>query len=395
MKIETVELRRISIPMIAPFRVSFGVEHQRDILLVRVVAGDAEGWGNAWPCPGRSIPPSTRTEPRTSSAVTCCRGSSRPATSPPPRSARSSAPSTATAWRRPRSRPPSSTPSCAATASRWPLPRRGARPRRVRCVGRHRLDDRRPARGGVGGYLAEGYRRIKLKIEPGQGLGTVPAVRDAFGDDSSCRSMPTPRTTPPAPHELRRLDEFNLLLIEQPFVEEDIAGHAALAATMSTPICLDESIVSAAVGRRRRAAGRVQHRQHQGRPGRRLHRGASRIHDVCAALGAPVWCGGMLETGVGRAANLALAALPNFTLPGDTSASDRYFAEDITEPFVLRDGRLEVPHGTGPRCGTDPGDPRGAHDLRHGRAAGLHRFTKRRDLAAGTAARAPGARRRS
>jgi O-succinylbenzoate synthase len=115
---------------------------------------------------------------------------------------------------------------------------------------------------------------------------------------------------------------------------------------MSTPICLDESIVSAAVAADavgRGACSIVNIKA--GRVGGYIE--AVRIHDVCAALGVPVWCGGMLETGVGRAPNLALAALPNFKLPGDTSASDRYFAEDITEPFVLQNGCLPVPHGPG------------------------------------------------
>ena len=115
---------------------------------------------------------------------------------------------------------------------------------------------------------------------------------------------------------------------------------------MSTPICLDESIVSASIAAdavNRGACSIVNIKA--GRVGGYIE--AVRIHDVCASLGVPVWCGGMLETGVGRAPNLALAALPNFKLPGDTSASDRYFAEDITEPFVLHDGCLKVPQGPG------------------------------------------------
>jgi O-succinylbenzoate synthase len=198
----------------------------------------------------------------------------------------------------------------------------------------------------VGGYLKQGYRRIKLKIEPGWDWEPVRAVRDAFGDDLLLQVDANTAYDAASAPRLRRLDEFNLLLIEQPFVEEDIAGHAALAATMSTPICLDESIVSAAVAAdavNRGACSIVNIKA--GRVGGYIE--AVRIHDVCAALGAPVWCGGMLETGVGRAANLALAALPNFKLPGDTSASDRYFAEDITEPFVLEDGCLPVPQGPG------------------------------------------------
>ena len=122
--------------------------------------------------------------------------------------------------------------------------------------------------------------------------------------------------------------------------EDDVPGHARAGASASrTPICLDESIMSARSAADAIALGACAIVNIKAGPGRRLPRGG-RIHDVCAAHGVPVWCGGMLETGLGRAANVALAALPGFTLPGDTSASDRYFAQDITEPFVLEDGQL-------------------------------------------------------
>jgi O-succinylbenzoate synthase len=150
---------------------------------------------------------------------------------------------------------------------------------------------------------------------------------------------------------LRELDAFGLLLIEQPFVEEDISTHVLLARAITTPVCLDESIVTAgvatdAIGRGATSVVNIK----AGRVGGYLE--AVRVHDACFALDVPVWCGGMLETGVGRAANVALAALPGFTLPGDTSASDRYFAEDlIAEPFVLGSGehagQLAVPRGPG------------------------------------------------
>jgi O-succinylbenzoate synthase len=145
---------------------------------------------------------------------------------------------------------------------------------------------------------------------------------------------------------LAGLDEFGLVLIEQPLPEEQLLGHAKLARRLTTPICLDESIISATVAVEAIEMGACSIVNIKpGRVGGYLE--AKRIHDVCAALGAPVWCGGMLETGIGRAANLALAALPGFTLPGDTSASDRYFHQDITAPFVLHDGRLRVPTGPG------------------------------------------------
>ena len=161
-----------------------------------------------------------------------------------------------------------------------------------------------------------------------------------------------PYTLADARH-LARLDAFDLLLIEQPLPEDDIRGHAQLARVVATPICLDESITSARAAADAIALGATSVvNVKPGRVGGYLE--ARRVHDVCAANGVPVWCGGMLETGLGRAANVALAALPNFTLPGDTSASDRYYARDITEPFVLRDGHVAVP--TGPGLGVLP-DP--------------------------------------
>jgi len=201
----------------------------------------------------------------------------------------------------------------------------------------------------VGGFLDQGYRRIKLKIEPGWDVEPVGAVRERFGDIALQVDANTAYTLGDAPH-LARLDPFGLLLIEQPLPEEDVLAHAELARRITTPVCLDESIVSAGAAADAIALGACSIVNIKpGRVGGYLE--ARRIHDVCEANGIPVWCGGMLETGLGRAGNVALAALPNFTLPGDTSASERYFHRDITPPFVLDDGRLEVP--TGPGLGVD------------------------------------------
>jgi O-succinylbenzoate synthase len=198
----------------------------------------------------------------------------------------------------------------------------------------------------VGGYLDAGYVRIKLKIEPGWDVAPVRAVRERFGDGVLLQVDANTAYTLADARHLARLDPFGLLLIEQPLDEEDILGHAELARRIGTPVCLDESITSArsaAAAITLGAAAIVNVKP--GRVGGYLE--ARRIHDVCAAHGIPVWCGGMLETGLGRAANVALAALPGFTLPGDTSASDRYFRTDLTEPFVLADGHLPVPAGPG------------------------------------------------
>ncbi|NEM92149.1 o-succinylbenzoate synthase [Galbitalea soli] len=198
----------------------------------------------------------------------------------------------------------------------------------------------------VAGYVDEGYRRIKLKIKPGWDIEPVREVRELLGPDALLQVDANTAYDAADIRHLRLLDAYELLLIEQPFVEEDIATHIQLAREIETPVCLDESIlgVGVAVDAIERHATSIINIK-AGRVGGYLE--AVRIHDACAELGVPVWCGGMLETGVGRAANVALAALENFTLPGDTSASRRYFAEDLTEPFELVDGRLRVPTAPG------------------------------------------------
>jgi O-succinylbenzoate synthase len=205
--------------------------------------------------------------------------------------------------------------------------------------------------GFVDGYLAEGYVRIKLKIEPGWDYEPVKLVRETYGPDLLLQVDANTAYTRDDFDLLKRLDEFDLLLIEQPLDEEDILGHAKLAAYIDTPVCLDESIVSADSARDAIELGATEIINIKpARVGGYIE--SVKIHDVAQAAGIPVWCGGMLETGIGRAANLALAALPNFTLPGDTSASSRYFAQDTTEPFVIVDGHIDVP--TGPGIGVDP-----------------------------------------
>jgi O-succinylbenzoate synthase len=198
----------------------------------------------------------------------------------------------------------------------------------------------------VEGYVAAGYLRIKLKIEPGWDVEPVRAVRERFGDDLLIQVDANTAYTLQDARHLARLDEFGLLLMEQPLPEEDVLGHAALARLIRTPICLDESITSARTAAAAITLGACSIiNVKPGRVGGYLE--ARRVHDVAAAHGIAVWCGGMLETGLGRAANVALAALPGFTLPGDTSASDRYYADDVTAPFVLCEGHLAVPAGPG------------------------------------------------
>ena len=197
----------------------------------------------------------------------------------------------------------------------------------------------------VGDYLEQGYRRIKLKIKPGWDVEPVRAVRERFGKVPLQVDANTAYSLSDAA-QLAQLDPYDLLLIEQPLPEEQVIAHAALAKLVRTPICLDESITSAQAAEDaiKLGACRIINIK-PGRVGGYLE--ARRIHDLCAEHGLPVWMGGMLETGIGRAGNVAMAAMPNFTLPGDTSASDRYYSRDITAPFVLREGRLDVPAGPG------------------------------------------------
>lgn len=198
-------------------------------------------------------------------------------------------------------------------------------------------------------YISEGYRRIKLKIEPGWDVEPVRVIREMWPDIPLQVDANQAYSRNDA-DLLKKLDPFNLLLIEQPLDEHDLLGHAILAKEVQTPICLDESITSLESARDALAmkATTVINIK-PGRVGGYLE--SVRIHDLCVENNIPVWCGGMLETGIGRAANIALASLPGFTLPGDTSASSRYFQRDVTTPFVMNDGQLSVP--TGPGIGVD------------------------------------------
>jgi O-succinylbenzoate synthase len=180
--------------------------------------------------------------------------------------------------------------------------------------------------------LAAGYQRIKMKIKPGWDVDVIREVRRAF---PSIRLMADANSayTLADTDRLRALDEFHLMMIEQPLAHDDIIDHATLQAKLDTPICLDECIRSAHHAEQAismRACGIINIKL--GRVGG--FREAKKLHDVCQRANIPVWCGGMLEAGIGRAHNVALATLPNFVLPGDVSASKRYWARDIIVPPV-------------------------------------------------------------
>ncbi|HEY6875719.1 MAG TPA: o-succinylbenzoate synthase [Candidatus Dormibacteraeota bacterium] len=354
MKLEAVELRRIGIPLVAPFETSFGVQLDRDILLVKAITTEGEGWGECVAGEEPTYSPEyvdgaqhvlqhhllprlfAREELRAEDVF----GLLRPVHG---HQMAKAAIEMALLDAELRARGESFGKYLGVARSE------------VDCgvsVGIHRTIPE--LLRTVGDFLDQGYRRIKLKIKPGWDIEPVRAVRERFGDVPLQVDANTAYTLGDAKH-LAELDDYDLLLIEQPMPEDRVLDHAKMAEIVGTPVCLDESIHSlqAAADAIELRACRIINIK-PGRVGGYLE--ARRIHDLCAQHSIPVWMGGMLETGIGRAGNVAMAAMSNFTLPGDTSASDRYYHQDITEPFVLHDGRLRVP--TGPGLGVSIDDER-------------------------------------
>lgn len=351
MRIDAVELVRCQVPFVSPFRTSFGVQHGRDVVLVRILGSDTEGWGENV----------AGEEPLYSAefvdaSVLALRHHLIPRLLAAPDVSpfdvgRLLAP--VRGWEMAKA-------ALEAAVLDGELRRQqvslatwlGGVQERIAVgvsVGLHDHIDHTVQ--AVMRYLEQGYVRIKLKIEPGCDVDLVRAVREAVGPQVMLQVDANAAYTLADTRHLARLDDFDLLLIEQPLAEHDLRQHAQLARSLRTPICLDESITSAQVAADAIALGACSIINIKpGRVGGLLE--ARRIHDLCQANGIPVWCGGMLETGIGRAANLALASLPGFTLPPDLSASSRYFTRDITEPFELVHGHLEVP--TGPGIGVVP-----------------------------------------
>lgn len=349
--IEKFRLHLLEIPLVRPFRTSFGSQDVRDVLLVEAVDDSGVcGWGEcvtmAWP--GYS-------SEYTAAAVDVLRDHLIPAVTPSfdadPIAIRDRLEVL-------RGHPMAKAALSTALLDVWLRLREeslahylGASRTEVECgVSVGIPSDIEELLDEVAQYVDAGYRRIKLKIQPGWDLEPVAAVRERWPRIPLQVDANQAYTREHARH-LSRLDEYGLLLIEQPLPEDDLWGHRLIADAMGTPVCLDESILSVASAESAIEFGCTEIVNIKpGRVGGYVT--AREIHDLCRERMIPVWCGGMLETGIGRAANLALAALPNFTLPGDTSASDRYFRVDITEPFVLEHGCLAVP--TGPGIGVDP-----------------------------------------
>jgi O-succinylbenzoate synthase len=361
--VRRIDLRLIGLPLVRPFRTSMGVATRKECVLVRVEDDDAEGWGecvadvepdfgaewngSAWEMLTRFLGPAVLRAGELSA------GSLDRVFAP---------------WRGNRMAKAALIDAVVDAELRARgeslAAALGADKDAVVCgvsVGITETTD--ALRGQVDGYLEEGYRRIKLKIEPGLDVDRVAAIRKDHPD--VLLSVDANAAYRLADVDVfRALDDLDLLMIEQPLHHEDLVDHAKLQAQVRTDLCLDESIRSAAdaAAALQLGACRIVNIK-QGRVGGLLE--ARAIHDVCRAAGVPVWCGGMLETGVGRATNLALAALPGFTLPNDTSASARYFPEDLTDPFVLEpDGMMRVPSGAGIGVAPDPDRLRAA-TLRH------------------------------
>jgi len=355
MRVESLELFWIKMPMVGQFTTSFGTTEEREILLVKASAGGASGWGESgadgvpmysyetartgWHIIEDFVAPVVLEEewPEEGFAVAYAEKFS--------------------SWHwHPMAR-------CAVEEALWVLEaqRREVSLQSLYANGRsiqERIpvgislgiqDDFEALADQIAAGLEQGYQRIKLKIEPGRDVSVVEPVRERFGDiplmvDANCGY----RNDPDALGSLKALDGFNLLMIEQPLAHDDIDGNAPIQAELETPICLDESIHSAhhaahAIDIKACRLINIKASRIGGRAA------AIAIHDLCAARRIPVWCGGMLESGVGRLHNLAMASLPNFQMPGDLSASKRYWRQDIIEPPVEVDseGQVAVPAAVG------------------------------------------------
>ena len=352
MRLESLELRRIALDLVTPFRTSFGTEERRDILLLHVTAdpGDGravEGWGE---CVAMK-------EPLYSSEFVDAAQLVIEQFMWPALVAAGDVEAADVAHLLD---PIKGHPMSKAALEMAVLDAE------LRAAGTdlhsHFGAERRRVPSGVSvgifdtidelltqvqGYVDDGYARIKLKIEPGWDVEPVRLVRELIGPEMGLQVDANTAYERTDIDHLCRLDQYDLLLIEQPLPEDDLLGHAALATASDTPVCLDESILSVrtAIDAIELGAAEVINIK-AGRVGGYLE--ARRIHDLCFDRGVPVWCGGMVETGIGRAANAALAALPGFTLAGDISASTRFYRRDIvTDPITVEDGHVAVPSAPG------------------------------------------------
>ena len=346
-KVDRIVLRQIRMPLVHFFETSFGRTYERDIVLVEAIADGISGWGevtagenpfyneewtgSVWPLLIDYIAPRVLRYEFSSPAEVAPR----------------------TAYIRGHKM----TRGGIETAV-WDLQARvnneplwttiGGVRREIACgVSIGIQDGVEELLGKVENELAAGYQRIKMKIKPGWDVDVIRRVRERFPNIKLMADANSAYTLNDTEH-LKKLDEFYLMMIEQPLAHDDIIDHAVLQSALDTPICLDESIRSVHHAEQaiRIKAGRVVNIK-LGRVGGFAE--AKRVHDVSERNGIPVWCGGMLESGIGRAHNIALSTLPNFVLPGDVSASRRYWKRDIITPpvEVTSQGTIQVTDNPG------------------------------------------------
>ena len=351
MIINSVELRLLHLPLIHPFETSFGKTTQRHILLVRVIDKDGvEGWGectagegpfysyewieSAWPTLTKYLAPSVIGEELGATEV----------------------------WSMMRPFRGHRMAKAGLEIAIWDLEAK----RKGVPLWKHLGGVREEIACGVSigiqtspDVLMEkiqtevdaGYQRIKIKIKPGWDLGIIEQVRDRFPDIQLMGDANSAYTLADVPL-FKSLDQFKLMMLEQPLPHDDIFDHAVLQKQIETPVCLDESIRSSADARNAIWLGscRIVNLK-LGRVGGHLQ--AKQVETVCRENGVPVWCGGMLESGIGRAHNIAMATLEGFSLPGDVSASARYWEEDIIDPPVTVSARGTIRAPEGPGIGFD------------------------------------------
>ncbi|MCI0338601.1 MAG: o-succinylbenzoate synthase [Acidobacteria bacterium] len=332
MKIERIELREVHLQLVAPFETSFGVTTGRRIILVKVFAEGLHGWGE---CTCNEGP--FYNHEATDTAWIVLRDYVAPGTIGKEINSPEEA-STLTAGIR-----GNKMARAAVETAVWDLEARrrgiplwqllGGAQEEIPCgvsIGLQESDSALLKK--IETELSAGYQRIKIKIKPGRDYEMTRAVRKEFPEIRLTVDANSAYTLQDV-EMLRRLDEFDLMLIEQPLAYDDIIDHAELQRQISTPICLDESILSVEDARKALSIGACRIINIKlGRVGG--HAAARRIETYCRERNVPVWCGGMLEAGIGRAHNIAMSTLPGFVMPGDVSASKRYWKEDLIIPPV-------------------------------------------------------------
>ncbi len=347
MKIDRIELREIRMPLVHPFETSFGRTSLRRIVLLRIFADGLTGWGEvtAGEAPYYSYEtPETAWHSLRDFLIPSALGKDW------------TAPGALAASFRPirghnmaKAALENAFWDVAAQAQNLPLAKLvGGTLEEIPCgVSIGIQSSIAELLDKIACELAAGYQRIKVKIKPGWDLTVLDAVRTRYPNIVLMADANSAYSLADLAH-LKEMDRFYLMMIEQPLGWDDLVDHAKLQREISTPVCLDESIHSADDARKAIQLGAAKIINIKlGRVGG--FTSARQVHDVCRSKNVPVWCGGMLESGIGRAHNIAMSALPGFTLPGDISASKRYWAEDIVQPEVTvsEQGTIRIPQSAG------------------------------------------------